>query len=205
MNRSAIAKFYVALALAGVPAARADVVPPTSPQARATAPIVGFVDAAKPACWARDYDAAHMAAHKKQKVTAIAFTYVPYKTFPSEAEPIPMWDQGDEMLAFSAILAAKVKGHQKTMLASVHCTASGNPKTLNCGVDADGGSFTLTLKDDGKVRLDLPAAITVGDGEEEGDSAGKDWTWIDPKDDQEAFLLSTAKGNLCDADYPVSP
>lgn len=202
MNRSRHAKFYVAaiLALAGTAAADELPYPP-----RTSPPAVGFLDAAKPMCWARTYDSAHMAAHPKQKVTAIAVSYVVSRTVPEQAEPVPMWDPYSSVPAFSAILAVTMKGHTKTLLAGIYCTETDDANRLDCGVEADGGSFTLIRRPDGKVRLDNPTGFTVGDGEEEGDSPGIDSDTVLAQDDQEAFLLAESKGGLCDADFPPAP
>ena len=153
MNLRTVAKYYVAVSavLAASPAAWADAAPP--PPERTTPPIVGFLDAAKPACWARSYDAAHLKAHPKQKVAAIAFTYTPDKTFPEEPQPQPMWDQYSEVPAFNALVVVTLKGGKKALLGSAYCRASDDPKRLDCGIDGDGGQFTLTLKPDGSAEL----------------------------------------------------
>ena len=202
MNRPHLAKFCVAAIFALAGTATADELPYPP---RTSPPVVGFLDAAKPQCWARSYDAAHMTAHPKQKVTAIAVSYVVEKTYPEQPDPVPMWDPYSAAPAFSAILAVTMKGHTKTLLAGIYCTQSEDPNRLDCGVEGDGGSFTLTKRPDGKVRLDTPGGLAVGDGEATDDSPSKVADIVRAQDDQEAFLLVEAKGGLCDAEFPPAP
>lgn len=186
------------LTLLAVPAVLANEPPPT----RTEPPVVGWIDAAKPFCYARSYDAAHMAKHPRQKVTAIAISYVPEKTFFDDPVPQKLWDIYSEAPAFSAIMSVRLKGDERVWLAAIYCQ-TGSPKLLKCGVDGDGGLFNVLLEDDGRVKLVNPGSMTIEFPPPEG--ADDDHTThasIDAKDDHAAFLLAPASGGLCDDDWP---
>ncbi|BCW88431.1 hypothetical protein sos41_15700 [Alphaproteobacteria bacterium SO-S41] len=197
MKKLSFAKLTLGcLALGGAPAL-ADALP--EPAARTTAPVIGFFDAAKPHCYVREYDKAHMVAHPKQKVTAIAFSYQPTQT--SEGQEIPMWDQYADTPAFSAMMVVTFRNEKRTGFGSAYCKAGPKADVLNCGIDGDGGSFTLTAKADGKFRIDNPTGFTVAYPSKTDDEPDEGYEQIDPKDDQDSFLLSDAKGGLCDKEW----
>ncbi|MFT3811437.1 MAG: hypothetical protein QM698_16110 [Micropepsaceae bacterium] len=177
----------------------ADEAPP--PPVRTEPPVVGFIDTAKPFCYARTYDDAHMKAHPKQKVTGIALTYVPEKMFPEIEQPQKMWDQYADYPAFSANIVVTLKGKQGFLLGGAYCR-TGSSKMLECGIEGDGGMFNVLLQEDGRVKLvNDQGGFTVsepGVGMEEEDSEHYP---IEPKDDHDAFLMSAEKGGLCDADW----
>lgn len=198
MIRAKVAIFAVTAACA-LPAI-ADIPPP--PPARTEPLIVGWIDTAKPFCYAREYDAAHMAKHPKQKVTSLALTYVPEKVSFGEPEPQKLWDQYADFPAFSGIIAVKFKGDDRVALGPAYCK-TGSSKMLECGVEGDGGSFNVLLQDDGRAKLVNADSFTVmfpppPGAEEETEF----YVQVDPKDDHAAFVLSEATGGLCDADWP---
>lgn len=176
----------------------ADEAPP--PPARTEPPVVGFIDAAKPFCYARDYDAAHMKAHPKQKVTAIALTYVPEKTFAETPEPQKMWDQYADAPAFSAIVAVRFKGDERVALGPAYCR-TGSSKMLECGIEGDGGGFNVLIQEDGRVKLVNESGFSVAYPGRNPDAEDGEYVVVDPKDDHDAFLMAAAKGGLCDADW----
>lgn len=187
------------LAFAALTPALANEAPP--PPVRTEPPIVGFIDSARAFCFARAYDAAHMKAHPKQKVTGIALTYRPEKSFPDAEDPQKMWDQYADFPAFSAILAVTFRDDGRVALGSAYCR-TGSSKMLECGIEGDGGMFNVLLQDDGRVKLVNEDSFTVmypppPGAEEEIES----YIQVDRKDDHEAFLMSTANGGLCDADW----
>lgn len=196
MFRAAVA----IIALAALASARADEAPP--PPTRTEPPIVGFIDSAKPFCYARTYDEAHMKAHPKQKVTGIALAYVPEKMFPEIEEPQKMWDQYADYPAFSAILAVTMKGKEGFLLGGAYCR-TGSSKMLECGIEGDGGTFTVLLQDDGRVKLvnNDQGGFTVTEPGRGMEEEGGEYVTIDPKDDHDAFLMAAQTGGLCDADW----
>jgi len=186
------------LALVALTPALADEAP--APPARTEPPIVGFIDSAKPFCYARTYDEAHMKAHPKQKVSAIAITYVPEKRFPDTTEPQKLWDQYADFPAFSAIVAVQFKGSTQTALGPLYCR-TGSSKMLECGIEGDGGQFNVLLQDDGKVKLVNENGFSVSYPAKNPDEEDGESFFVDPKDDHDAFLMADAKGGLCDADW----
>lgn len=167
---------------------------------------VAFVNAAADFCLARIYDDAHMTSNPRQKVTRIALSYQPHKSFPDEPAPLPMWDEYGAVPGFSARLIVTLKGDNEPYLAPVMCREAG-PKVLDCGVEGDGGSFTLEAAPDGKAMLRLPEALAVErltpGAASDPDLAGG--TLIEAKDDQKAFLLAPDTSEFCKTDWPPLP
>ncbi len=194
MFRTGVAIF----AFAALTPAMADEAPP--PPARTEPPIVGFVDTAKPFCYARAYDSAHMKAHPKQKVTGIALTYVPEKQVPEVSEPQKMWDQYADFPAFNAILAVTVAGKPGIALGGAYCR-TGSSKMLECGIEGDGGSFNVLIQEDGRVKLVNEQSFSVAYPAKNPDEEDGEIITVEAKDDHGAFLMSEAKGGLCDADW----
>jgi hypothetical protein len=85
-------------------------------------------------CFARTYHSAHLQSHPQQKVTALLFQ-IRYHRHDPEAE----YPEGQRNYYFG--MAAKVKGHKKTLYASGECAAGA--KGIHCGVDCDGGGVDL--------------------------------------------------------------
>lgn len=180
----------------------ADEIPPP---ARTTPPVVSFVDTAKPVCWARTYDEAHLKKNPVQKVTDIAFAYVPEKVFPGETAPQVLWDQYSDDPAFSALMVVRLKEDRRVLLGGAYCR-SGGPKELKCGIEGDGGSFTLIQQVDGGVKLDNPEGFSVEYPSTNPDEPNDGYVLIDPKDDHRAFLMKPATGGLCDEEWaPPTP
>lgn len=200
MNRITFGKpALAALLLAALPAL-ADEGPPPG-VVRDTPPVIGFFDTAKPHCFVRLYDAAHMAAHPKQKVTGIAFAYVPSRTFEGEGEPQPMWDQYSEIPSFSAQIIVTLKGEKRTGFGSAYCQAGSDKNQIACGIEGDGGSFTLNSRPDGRFSLVNPQGFAVEFPPGAGDDSEYEPAMIEAKDDHASFLLDIGKGDLCDEQW----
>ena len=167
--------------------------------AQAEAPMVGSINAGAPACFARAYSAEHMANHPRQKVTDIAVTYRPLRAFDG-MEPEQQWDENGGEPIIYATIAVKVKGVSETLLGAVVCGhAAGR---LECGLDEDAGTFTLTQSDAG-MRLEnqgrimvVPATSNMGLDEDRT-------VTIDARDDHSLFILPAASGGLCDVRWPT--
>ncbi len=185
------------ITLLAVAPALADDAPP--PPVRTEPPVVGFIDTARPFCYAREYDAAHMKSHPRQKVTGIALTYVPEKLFPETDEPQKMWDQYADAPAFNAIMAVTFAGKPGVALGGAYCR-TGSSKMLECGIEGDGGGFNVLIQEDGRVKLVNEGGFSVAYPSDNPDEDGEG-AFVDPKDDQTAFLMSETKGGLCDADW----
>ena len=74
-------------------------------------------------CFARTYDAAHLKRHPQQKVTALLFQIRYHRHDPEKEHP-----DGQRNYYFG--MAAKVKGHKKTLYASGECVSGKG--TIGC-------------------------------------------------------------------------
>lgn len=103
------------------------------------------------ACFARHYDTAHLAGHPRQNVTDImALTY--RGDTPGSAETV-----------FNMTLRfRKVPGEQQ--FPGVCSPAPGSDR-MNCGVECDGGRFTVTGRDRGAILVDVSDGIGSCDGD----------------------------------------
>lgn len=172
---------------------------------RASPPVIAFFDASKPLCLVRQYDATHMANHPRQKVIGLAFAYEPFERFEGEPEAQPMWDQyGDTPAAFVKVVVT-VRDETRPAFGSADCRAGSDPTTLACGIEGDGGRFTLTKQTGGKYRLDNTEGFTVEFASTNPDEPNDGLVRIDPADDHDAFLLSESSGGLCDVQWTDSP
>jgi hypothetical protein len=178
MYRIAVAS----LALFSLPLAHAAEAP-----APGTWPKIGFIDTATPFCLARTYDAAHLKAHPKQKVSGIALAY----------EPTELITDSDGRIRFGYTLSATVTGVTPVLANSGTCRLGKNADQLICEADGDGGVFTLTKQADAKALLENPDYLTLIN-DAATDDPEKEFVHIESKDDQAAFLLGTSTGGLCD-------
>jgi hypothetical protein len=148
--------------------------------------MVGFLDPADATCMARSYDAAHMQAHPKQKVTGIAFTYA--KPAPGDEEPG----------AITAALVVTLKGSKTKLYGAAYCKA-GKGSDVACIIDEDGGNFKLVETAKGPL-LENADRMMVMPLLDDYDAALAGRVTIDPKDDHTSFLLSASSGDLCKVD-----
>lgn len=197
MIRTCLAKPLLTLLVLAGPAL-ADAAPEPG---RSKPPVIGFFDGAKPHCWIRLYDAAHMAAHPKQKVTGIAFAYEPEMTIPGESQKQPMWDQYSDEPGIFAKVVVTLKGDDRPAFASAVCRAGKDKTQLACGVEGDGGNFLLSDAGGVKVRIDNPQGFAAEYISENPDEPDGGIILVDPKDDHDAFVLAAGKGGLCAAEW----
>ena len=168
---------------------------PVSLAHAADAPTVGFVDAGKPFCYARSYDAAHMKAHPKQQVTGLAVSYIP--SVEDNGEQVPMWTtdaEGKTRIVYSIILTKTGAGEELGNMGT--CFAETAADTLTCQMDGDGGTFSLKKQADGKVMLGNPNYFVVISNEAQDPEM--EYVHIEAKDDHAEFLLEASKGGLCE-------
>lgn len=194
MIRSGFAKVSLGLALLVGPALADELPSPPQP----APPVLGFFDASKTWCLARTYDPAHMAAHPKQKVTGIAFAYEPFQRFEGEPDAQPMWDQYAGTGAIFAKIVVTMKDDPRPALGSADCRPK-NGTSIRCGIEGDGGRFTLTQRSDGRYRIDNDEGFTVEYPTDNADEPNDGYRRVNPEDDQASFLLDTSSGGLCDA------
>lgn len=140
-------------------------------------PVVG-----KRVCFARVYDADHLAKHPKQKVTQIEFRLAYHRFEPDENFP-----EGQRNYYFEVL--AKVRGEKKLLSSMGECSPRGS--TISCSVDCDGGGMVAKRSaKPGKILMSFGnyygLRMTLGCGEdEEGNTV-----MLEPGEDDKEFLLS---------------
>lgn len=131
------------------------------------------------ACYARLYDAAHMAAHPRQKVVEIELDY-DAKNAESE---------GNRPSRFAAGLGVRLKGKKGWYTNSMLC----NERAMGgvaCSLESDGGQFDLQPSGDG-LEMRLTSELSI-----EGD----DFIAFGGKtSDDNVFILKPAPQSVCDA------
>ena len=109
------------------------------------------------ACFARRYDAAHLAQHPAQTVTAMRLLV--------SAEVIP----DDSSLSYGFILGLKFRDRAGKFSSSGSCShptaqqESPDKLILGCGVDCDGGGLSLALASTDKTMLVGIDSIAIWD------------------------------------------
>ena len=141
-------------------------------------------------CFSRLYDAEHLKAHPKQKVTELEFRLSYYRHPPAEDLP-----KGQNNYYFA--LFAKLRGSSEKLQSFGECTPSGD--AIACMVECDGGGIQVKRRPDEKVLVYFAADIgrirMAGcDGDEEGDSVD-----LTPGADDREFLLSKTPDAECPA------
>jgi hypothetical protein len=149
-------------------------------------------------CVARTYDAEHLQAHPKQRVTdmTLSIRYTPLSE--EDATLIAKDDGGIEKQYFryDFLLAAKTRDRKETLYASGDCSSA---QGIGCGVDCDGGgidiepveggngSILVRISDSGYIRM------SFGCGGEEHE--------VDLKagEDDKVFRLDKTSDAACDA------
>ena len=117
----------------------------------------------KRVCFARIYDADHLAKHPKQKVTQIEFRLAYHRFEPDENFP-----QGQRNYYFEVL--AKVRGEKKLLSSMGECSPRGS--TISCSVDCDGGGMIAKRSaKPGKILMSFGGyyglRMTLGCGEDE--------------------------------------
>lgn len=131
------------------------------------------------ACYARTYDAGHLAAHPRQKVRAIAFDFEARR---ADAE-------GNTPLRFLVGLGVRLKNKPDWYANAAYCgeTPQGG---FDCFLEGDGGRFRLVTT--GPVmKMVLAGEINI-EGDDFISFGGKG-------SDDNVFLLPEASKSVCDA------
>jgi hypothetical protein len=99
------------------------------------------------ACFSREYDAAHLASHRLQKVAAMRLLVT--------AEKVPE----DEVLNYSFRLGVRFRHRSGNFDSSGDCghaavsQESSDRRALHCSVDCDGGGLEIGLTNDNKSTM----------------------------------------------------
>jgi hypothetical protein len=114
------------------------------------------------ACFTRAYDKAHLASHPKQNVTSIMLMLK--GTVETQAQ-------------YLAGVDFRFRKSGKHFQAYGDCPSvstndpSTGPNALHCGIDCDGGTINVNLKDADTILVKLPDSISVsGNGDEDAPS-----------------------------------
>lgn len=92
------------------------------------------------ACYARTYDAKHLAEHPKQKVSAIML-YLRYVLDAEEERALTGTSTSDpDAFRYDFTLAATFRNRPETVYASGQCSST---ESIFCGVECDGGGVEL--------------------------------------------------------------
>jgi hypothetical protein len=112
------------------------------------------------ACFARTYDAAHLAAHPHQTVT---------RFFVGEAGAA--WRPTQTPGHFNVAFGFQIVGRSDTYAGLGICTPSGDRAA--CDIEGDGGAFTISRHDDG-LRIDATRIEVEGANDFSPDLAAAD-------------------------------
>jgi len=131
------------------------------------------------ACYARSYDAAHLRANSKQRVTFIAFKVSARKADGSANRP------GD----FEGTLGLRVRNRQELYVKSAYCKP--DRSAARCGLESDGGEIRLQAGNDGSLRIDTAGGEIRIEG-------ARDFLEVGGKQsDDNVFRLTRSQADAC--------
>lgn len=138
-----------------------------------------------PACYARAYDAKHLAQHPDQKVTAIAMRFVNRDAGADPAIP---------GVGHLFQLQVRLRGGKDVLKALGPCLAEGD--NVFCGVECDGGGLYAKKRDDGALILSFDESwgirMTTTCDEDEANVAS-----VVPGRDDKVFRLDPVPASQC--------
>jgi hypothetical protein len=142
------------------------------------------------ACYTRSYDAKHLAAHPRQRVTAVTLLL---RVVGIDAggdwvlDPKGKYDKVNYQFAMSATR----RGDRRALTANGYCP---DAKELFCARECDGGGVTLE-----KVEGADTLTVRLDDGILMGACDERKGTWLRPGADDKAFRLNRVAAAQCDA------
>lgn len=164
-------------------------------------PVIGFFDAGKTQCWAREYDIGHMAAHPRQLVNEITFSYFPTLPFIRQEDGTlqPFWHDFDGAVSFSPLVRVQFRDSDRQYENTAICMSQGDENTkpgqILCGMECDGGQFTIERDIDGSLVLRNRGFVVTPCGEpDEGEDEAR---VVDPADDHDIFRLYPVAAENC--------
>lgn len=112
------------------------------------------------ACFSRHYTKAHLASHPEQNVTDM-LVYVTRQVGP---DPY-----------YSLNMQVNFRHIRKPFQISGGCSESEDGKhPLGCGVECDGGSLAVRVKDENAILVDIPEQVRIYDPSADADADGTD-------------------------------
>ena len=142
----------------------------------------------KDSCYERSYSAAHLAKHPLQRVTHMRLTHYPRYSGPFGADDKPMiYPDAPEIVVN---LSVRMRGSDDWDLATGFCWPEGDG--MACGLECDGGQFSLADRGTGKILLRIQDEIYFHDCDS-GDGV------LSSKPDDKSFLLHRLDDSACTA------
>lgn len=132
------------------------------------------------ACFERTYNADHLRKHPKQTVRWIRVEHAKSSSEPNYA-----------------VIKAKFFGDPHLYSNGGVCSTEEKTGKLVCGIDCDGGAYTLSERDDGKIALrpiDRISVTACGGDDDDDDRPNRQ---ILESDDQDAFVLERTPTSKC--------
>jgi len=164
-------------------------------------PVIDFFDAGMTQCWERVYDADHLQKHPRQLVTSISFTYFPTVHFMTDeqGELLPYWFNDGAYSAFNPMVRVRFRDSDHEFENMAICTSAPaedlKPGQIHCGIECDGGSFTIEREADGNLILRNRGFAVTACGEPA--PGEEDVRVVRREDDQETFRLHPVEVDAC--------
>lgn len=140
-------------------------------------------------CWQRVYDARHLAAHPRQRITKMTFL-LRVTGYDKNGDVVT---RNADRVAYEFAIALQRRGDKRPLRTAGSC--QGNPgDPVRCVVDCDGGGVTIDRTDDGKgleVRLEGEGIAFGNDCDTE---RGR---FVGPGSDDALVRLAAAPGAVC--------
>ncbi len=132
-------------------------------------------------CFARLYDAAHLARHPQQRVRHITFDYKP------EASAEARKAYGPRTFGVAVKFRAKADGDGGAV---AYCRDSGD--RISCAAEADAGTFEITSAGPDQIRIRMTRGLGFENGSKKGHIS------LDDGPDDKVFVLRRAPLKACD-------
>ena len=137
-------------------------------------------------CYERVYSQDHLAKHPLQRVTYMRLDHFPRFSGPFGADGEPLiYPDAHEIVVY---LSIALRGSGDPYGATGFCWPEG--KGMGCGLECDGGQFSLVDRGDGKILLRIRNEIYFHDCDE-GDEV------LTAEPDDKSFLLHRVPDSLC--------
>ncbi len=149
-------------------------------------------------CFARRYDAAHLARYPKQKVTQMIFLLHAFEI------------AGDNGAAYPIVIGVTLRGRKGVYNSDGSCGVSrdesgGAIQHLRCGIDGDGGSFNVELANGDKsllVRLERGISINRPGTNENPDEPPVERDGLKAGTDDKVFRIDRVSTEECARLFP---
>jgi len=164
-----------------------------------SSPLPDKMPVAKEACFGRDYDASHLAAHLQQRVTSLYlfrdFTPDPNAEVEYES-PATLRDNdgSDGRINLDAYVRLR---DRKGVYTNTFSCSHGDGGDVLCAIDCDGGSFRLSSRGDGLELHNEGFVVVGGCGASETDQSHEEH--VQPGADDKIFRLTPRPIAACAA------